>query len=86
MLAQQRGGHQPPRRRLEQLEGLGLPAAPLQWAAAAQPAGQLIQAWRPWRLLSALAAQPFGASVQGLAVALEPEGSELHIKARLDLG
>jgi hypothetical protein len=85
VLGQQRGGHQPPRLRLEQLEALALPAAPLQWAAAAQPAGPLIQAWRPWRLLSALAAQPLTASVQGLAVALEPEGTQLHLKARLDL-
>ena len=85
MLERQREAHQPPRQRLAQLEALDRPAAPLQWAAGPGPARQLIQAWRPWRLLAGLAARPLAPAVQGLAVALEPDGPDLHLKARLDL-
>ncbi|KMM17437.1 DUF3352 domain-containing protein [Synechococcus sp. GFB01] len=86
VLAEQRTGHQPPRRRLAQFEELGLPSAPLRWAAGSGRAGELLQDWRPWRLLTALAAQPLTPSVQGLSLALEPDGANLHLKARLDLG
>jgi len=85
VLQQQRGGHRPPRQRLAQLEALALPAAPLQWAGGKALSQQLIQAWRPWRLLAGLAAQPLTPAVDGLAVALEPDGTALHLKARLDL-
>lgn len=85
VLARQRSGHQAPSRRLAQLEDLGQPTAPLQWAAGAGPARQLMQSWQPWRLLAGVAAQPLTPAVEGLAVALEPDGERLHVKARLDL-
>lgn len=86
VLSQQRGGHQPPRRRLAQLEALAWPTAPLQWAAGPNPARPLLQSWRPWRLCTALAAQPLTDGVQGLALALQPAGPDLQLKARLELG
>ena len=85
-LTEQRGGHQPPRQRLAQVEALDWPTAPLQWAVGAKPAGQLLQSWRPWRLLAGLAAQPLTPSVKGLALAVQPDGSDLQLRARLDLG
>jgi hypothetical protein len=85
VLAQQRSGHKPPSRRLAQLEALNQPAAPLQWAGASGPARQLMQSWQPWRLLAGVAAQPLTPAVEGLAVALEPDGSLLHLKGRLEL-
>ena len=84
VLAQQRDGHQPPRRRLAQLEALAVPTAPLQWAGGPEPAQLLLQLWRPWRLLGGLAARPLTPAVEGLAIALEPEDSGLHLKGRLD--
>jgi hypothetical protein len=85
VLAQQRSGHKPPSRRLAQLEALNQPTAPLQWAGASGPARQLMQSWQPWRLLAGVAAQPLTPAVEGLAVALEPDGSRLHLKGRLEL-
>lgn len=80
-----RGG-QPPRQRLAQLDALALPTAPLQWVGGPATARSLLQSWRPWQLLAGLAARPFTPAVQGLGVALEPEGSSLHLRVRLDLG
>jgi hypothetical protein len=85
VLQQQRGGQRSPRQRLAQLEALALPAAPVQWAGGKAPAQQLMQAWSPWRLLAGLAAQPLTPAVDGLALALEPDAPNLHLKARLDL-
>ena len=85
VLQQQRGGQRPPKQRVAQLEALALPAAPLQWAGGQAPAQQLMQAWSTWRLFSGLAAQPLTPAVDGLALALEPDGANLHLKARRDL-
>ena len=57
--------------------------APLQWALTGVPARELLRLWQPWQLLSALAGGGLDGAVQGMAVALEPEGSTLHVQARL---
>lgn len=57
--------------------------APLQWALAGMPAQELLRLWQPWQLLSALAGGGLDGAVRGMAVALEPEGSTLHVQARL---
>jgi hypothetical protein len=71
---------------LQRLDDLALPHAPLRWALAAEPARQLLQPWRPWRLLTALAGAGSQPPVRGLALALEPDGSSLRLQARLELG
>ncbi|MEB3170148.1 MAG: DUF3352 domain-containing protein [Synechococcaceae cyanobacterium] len=71
---------------LQRLEALQEPQAPLRWALAAAPARELLQPWRPWRLLTALAGGGPQPPVGGLALALEPEGSSLRLRARLELG
>ena len=83
LLSQQLEQRQPPRERLAQLEALQAPQAPLRWALAAAPAQQLLQQWQPWRLLSGLAARPLAGSVDGLALAAEPQGGQVQLKARL---
>jgi len=65
------------------LQALNHPEAPLQWVLSAVPSRQLLRAWQPWQLLSALAGGGLDDSVRGLAVALEPEGRTLHVQARL---
>ncbi|MFM7264107.1 MAG: DUF3352 domain-containing protein [Cyanobium sp.] len=67
------------------LEALQEPQAPLRWALAAAPARELLQPWRPWRLLTALAGGGPQPPVGGLALALEPDGSSLRLRARFDL-
>ena len=57
--------------------------APLQWALTGVPARELLRLWQPWQLLSALAGGGLDGAVQGMAVALEPEGSTLHVQVRL---
>ena len=69
-----------------QLEALDLPAAPLQWALAAEPARSLLRDWLPWRRLSTLAGGPLDAPVRGMALAVEPGADGLRLRARLDLG
>jgi hypothetical protein len=94
MLSTQLDGHEPPRRRIEQLAALRTPAAPFQWAMGSQPARALLAAWQPWRLLASLSGTPFGTTVQGLALSLEggagtePGGTTpgLRLSARLELG
>jgi hypothetical protein len=76
-------GSRPLRRALDEL---GLPEAPLQWAAAADPARALLRSWSSWRLLSALAGQPLAEDVAGLALALEPDADGLHLQARIHYG
>jgi hypothetical protein len=71
---------------LQRLDALGLPGAPLRWALAEAPARQLLQPWRPWRLLTALAGGGSQPPVRGLALALEPSGATLRLQARLELG
>ncbi len=98
VLGQQRDGRGAPRRRLEQLEALGAPRAPVQWAMDGPAARQLLERWQPWRLLATLASGDLSGQLQGAALALEAElpaetpapaanargGLRLH--ARLELG
>ena len=99
VLQEQRDSRQPPRLRLEQLKGLDLPAAPLQWVMAEERAQSLLQRWTTWRLFSGLAGQPLAEAVQGLSLGLEPEsdpaalggasadaGASVHFRARLGFG
>jgi|688.fasta_scaffold33046_3 hypothetical protein len=76
--------------RLQQrLERLDRPAAPLRWALERDPARALLQPWRPWRLLTALAGGGLDQPVQGLALAVEGAGgadAALRLQARLELG
>ncbi|MCX5947076.1 MAG: DUF3352 domain-containing protein [Cyanobacteria bacterium] len=65
------------------LQALDHAEAPLQWVLSAVPSRQLLRAWQPWQLLSALAGGGLDDAVRGLAVALEPEGHTLHLQARL---
>ncbi|MFN9619684.1 MAG: DUF3352 domain-containing protein [Synechococcaceae cyanobacterium] len=71
---------------LQRLDDLDQPLAPLRWALAADPARGLLRPWRPWRLLTALAGGGPEPPVRSLALALEPEGSALHLRALLELG
>jgi hypothetical protein len=71
---------------LRRLEALQAPQAPLRWALASAPSRELLRPWRPWRLLTALAGGGPEPPVRGLALAVEPEGSALRLRARLDLG
>ena len=84
VLEEQRGGGRGPRQLRRILDELELPTAPLQWAGSAEQTGDLLAGWSPWRLLSGLAGQPLGEGVKGLALALEPDGQGLHLRARLD--
>jgi hypothetical protein len=87
VLQEQREARQAPRQRLEQLEALDLPQAPLQWAMAAERAQPLLQGLPAWRLLSGLAGQPLAGAVQGLSLGLEPDAEQsVHLRARLSLG
>ncbi|MEB3256467.1 MAG: DUF3352 domain-containing protein [Synechococcaceae cyanobacterium] len=71
---------------LQRLDELAQPQAPLRWALAADPARRLLGPWRPWRLLTALAGGGPETPVRSLALALEPEGTTLHLRAQLELG
>jgi hypothetical protein len=70
----------------QQLDDLAGGPAPLQWAMEQQPAQALLRPWRPWRLLSALAGGDLDAPVQGLALSAGPQGTDLRLRARLQLG
>lgn len=69
--------------RARQLQGLGAEQAPLQWALAASPARQLLRDWQPWRLLAMLGGGPLDGSVQGLALALEPQDGATRVHGQL---
>jgi hypothetical protein len=73
-------------RRERQLEALDRPAAPLQWALAAEPSRSLLRDWLPWRRLSTLAGGPLDGHLRGLALALEPGADGLRLRARLEFG
>jgi len=73
-------------RRERQLVALDRPAAPLQWALAAEPARSLLRDWLPWRRLSTLAGGPLDGHLRGLALALEPGADGLRLRARLEFG
>ncbi len=86
LLSEQLQSRSQPRALLARLQSLEMPAASLQWAGGHQPAQELLQRWSGWRLLSALAGQPLADPVQGLALALEPEGEALRLQLRLAYG
>ena len=70
--------------RARQLQGLGAEQAPLQWALAAPPARHLLRDWQPWRLLAMLGGGPLEGSVQGLALALEPQDGAMRVHGQLE--
>ncbi len=73
VLAQQREGHGQPRRRLEQLQALGTPQAPVQWAMDGATARGLLARWQPWRLLATLASTPLTERLEGGALSLDAD-------------
>ena len=88
VLHQQHEAHQPPQARLEQLEALATPQAPLQWAMDAGTARELLAGWTPWRLLTTLSSTPLTPVVDGAALSLEGDADQpraLHLRARLEL-
>ncbi|EDY38344.1 conserved hypothetical protein [Cyanobium sp. PCC 7001] len=91
VLEERQAGGPAPASLLKALDSLDLPRAPLQWAAAADPAQAALRRWPAWRLLSSLASQPLEAGVSGLALGLEPEpeagpGAAIHLVANLRYG
>jgi hypothetical protein len=88
-LQERQAGGAAPRPLLAALEDLGLPAAPLQWATAGEPAQAALRRWPAWRLLTSLAGRPLEAGVSRLALALEPEADPddgVHLVASLRYG
>ncbi|MEB3235811.1 MAG: DUF3352 domain-containing protein [Cyanobacteriota bacterium] len=85
LLAPQPASRLPVDRLRDQLEELGAPRALLRWALAPGPGRALLQQWQPWQLLSGLAAQPLAEAVQGLSLSLEPQDSQLLLRAHLRL-
>ncbi|MEB3265315.1 MAG: DUF3352 domain-containing protein [Cyanobacteriota bacterium] len=73
------------RRRLEQLQALAWPEAPLQWALGPAEAAQLLAGWQPWRLLTGVAAAPLVQPVSGLALAAGPQADGWRVRALLQL-
>jgi hypothetical protein len=73
------------RRRLEQLQALAWPEAPLQWALGPSQARQVLADWQPWRLLSGLAAAPLSEPVSGLALAAAPDGQGWRLRGLLQV-
>jgi hypothetical protein len=87
VLNQQHEGHQPPRERLEQLQALASPQAPVQWAMDGPTARALLGRWQPWRLLTSLSGTPLSGPVQGAALSLEADAPQaLRLRAQLQLG
>jgi hypothetical protein len=74
VLNQQDEGRHAPAERLEQLESLGTPKAPVQWAMDGPTAQQLLAVWQPWRLVSALSSSELTPLVDGAALSLEGDG------------
>ncbi len=79
VLETQLEGHHPPKERLQQLELLQSPQAPLQWAMDGATARSLLAAWQPWRLVVALSGSDgsLAESVRGAALSLEAEGGRV---------
>jgi hypothetical protein len=75
VLESQLAGHHPPRDRLQQLQALQSPRAPLQWAMDGATARSLLAAWQPWRLLVGLSGSDgsLAESVRGAALSLEAD-------------
>ena len=74
VLNEQSEGRQAPAQRLDQLEALGTPKAPLQWAMDGATAQRLLAGWQPWRLISALSSSSLTPLVDGAALSLEADG------------
>jgi hypothetical protein len=88
VLNQQAEGHHGSEQRLDQLEALGTPEAPFQWAMDASTAQQLLAGWQPWRLISALSSSSLTPLVDGAALSLEGDGPSaraLRLRAQLQL-
>jgi hypothetical protein len=77
-------GDRPGQQLRQRLDALGAPRAPLQWVVDGEVARELLRDWQPWRLLSVLAGGGLDGPVQGLALALEPDGQGLAWQAHLD--
>jgi hypothetical protein len=73
-----------PSLRTRQLQSLGADQAPLRWVLAAAPARQLLADWQPWHLLAMLSGEPLEGSVQGIALAVEPQDGALRLRGELD--
>ena len=75
VLETQLEGHHPPKERLQQLEALQSPQAPLQWAMDGATARSLLAAWQPLRLLVALSGSDgtLAEAVRGAALSLEAD-------------
>ena len=75
VLEAQLEGHHPPKERLQQLQALQSPQAPLQWAMDGPTARSLLAAWQPWRLLVGLSGADgsLAESVRGAALSLEAD-------------
>ena len=75
VLETQLEGHHPPKERLQQLEALQSPQAPLQWAMDGATARSLLATWQPWRSLVALSGADgsLAESVRGAALSLEAD-------------
>lgn len=99
VLQDQWQGRAPARERLDQLEALANPGAPIQWALAPVPARSLLAHWQPWQLLGGLVGAPLAERVQGLALSLQGTSGDpapevpmdsgpgaLLLKARIELG
>ena len=74
VLNEQSEGRQAPPQRVDQLEALGTPKAPLQWAMDGATAQRLLAGWQPWRLISALSSSSLTPLVDGAALSLEADG------------
>ena len=88
VLSEQHDGHRPPQARLAQLEALGSPDAPFQWAMDGATAQALLGDWQPWRLLSTRSATPLTPLLEGAALSLEPDAADsraLRLRAQLEL-
>jgi hypothetical protein len=88
VLNQQHEGRDLPQERLDQLQALAAPAAPLQWSMDGTTAQGLLRRWQPWRLLNTLASTPLTPSVEGAALSLEPDGADrrsLRLRGSLQL-
>jgi hypothetical protein len=86
VLNQQEEGRRAPVERLEQLESLGTPQAPVQWAMDGPTAQQLLAVWQPWRLVSALSSSELTPLVDGAALSLEadePSARALRLRGLL---
>ena len=69
--------------RQRQLAELERPQATLRWALGQEAAGELLQRWRPWTLLTSLAGGPLTPGPPSLAVAIDSTTTPVHWTAHL---